>query len=107
LLLFAVVLAPGLMVPDLAGAAAPVDDSAYENIGMGGSGGIFAPGASPVDPDFMLTCSDMTGCYRSDDGGRTWHPQATVVDHLNTVLPFEDKPWLAASPWRAISAIRM
>ena len=71
-LLCAVVPALGLMAPDLAEAAPPVDDSAYENIGMGGSGGIFAPGASPVDPDFMLTCSDMTGCYRSYDGGRIW-----------------------------------
>lgn len=34
---------------------------------------------------------------RSDDGGWTWQPPTTVVDHLNTVLPFEDKPWLAAT----------
>lgn len=31
---------------------------------------------------------------KSTDGGRSWSSQRTVVDHLNTVLPFEDKPWL-------------
>ncbi len=32
---------------------------------------------------------------RSDDGGVTWAPPVPVVDHINTVKPFEDKPWLA------------
>ena len=31
---------------------------------------------------------------RSDDGGLTWYPPVPVVDHINTVEPFEDKPWL-------------
>ena len=31
---------------------------------------------------------------RSDDGGFTWNDPVTVVDHINTVKPFEDKPWL-------------
>ena len=31
---------------------------------------------------------------KSTDGGRSWSNQRTVVDHLNTVLPFEDKSWL-------------
>ncbi|MPY86525.1 MAG: glycosyl hydrolase [Luteitalea sp.] len=30
---------------------------------------------------------------RSDDGGRTWAAAEAVVDHRNTVTPFEDKPW--------------
>lgn len=30
----------------------------------------------------------------SDDGGLTWGEPVPVVDHLNTVEPFEDKPWL-------------
>ncbi len=39
-----------------------------------------------------------TGIFvtRSDDGGMSWGDPATVVDHLNTVEPFEDKPWLVA-----------
>lgn len=32
---------------------------------------------------------------RSDDGGRTWLAPVPVVDHINTVAPFEDKPYLA------------
>lgn len=32
---------------------------------------------------------------RSDDGGWTWGDPVPVVDHINTVEPFEDKPWLA------------
>lgn len=41
----------------------------------------------------------VTGIFvsRSDDGGRTWQPPVAAVDHLNTVLPFEDKPWPAAT----------
>jgi hypothetical protein len=33
---------------------------------------------------------------RSDDGGRTWRAPVPVIDHLNTVEPFEDKPFLRA-----------
>ncbi len=31
----------------------------------------------------------------SEDGGLTWGEPVTVVDHINTVIPFEDKPWIA------------
>jgi len=31
---------------------------------------------------------------RSDDGGDSWGEPVPVVDHINTVEPFEDKPWL-------------
>jgi hypothetical protein len=33
---------------------------------------------------------------RSDDGGFHWEAPVPVVDHINTVEPFEDKPWIAA-----------
>ena len=33
----------------------------------------------------------------SEDGGRSWSAPVPVVDHINTVSPFEDKPYLAAS----------
>lgn len=32
---------------------------------------------------------------RSEDGGQTWFDPVPAIDHLNTVLPFEDKPYLA------------
>ena len=31
---------------------------------------------------------------RSADGGATWSQPVPVVDHINTVEPFEDKPWI-------------
>ncbi len=31
---------------------------------------------------------------RSDDGGMSWGDPVPVVDHINTVEPFEDKPWI-------------
>lgn len=39
------------------------------------------------------------------DGGATWKPPVAIVDHANTVAPFEDKPYLVAdtaqdSPFR-------
>jgi hypothetical protein len=33
---------------------------------------------------------------RSPDGGISWLDPVPVVDHINTVEPFEDKPWIAA-----------
>ena len=32
----------------------------------------------------------------SSDGGQTWNAPVVVVDHQNTITPFEDKPYLAA-----------
>ncbi|MEW6323041.1 MAG: sialidase family protein [Acidobacteriota bacterium] len=42
---------------------------------------------------------------RSTRDGLTWDPPVAVVDHLNTAIPFEDKPWIgvdrsSASPHR-------
>jgi len=61
-----------LAVVALAGGAARGADFPYENIGMGGAGGIFTPASSPVDPKFLLCSCDMSGCYRSDDMGKSW-----------------------------------
>lgn len=30
----------------------------------------------------------------SHDGGLNWNHPVAVVDHINTVMPFEDKPWI-------------
>ena len=32
---------------------------------------------------------------RSTTDGLTWHAPVAVVDHINTAIPFEDKPWVA------------
>jgi hypothetical protein len=36
-----------------------------------------------------------TGIFvRSSKDGLKWHAPVAVVDHINTAIPFEDKPWL-------------
>lgn len=39
-----------------------------------------------------------TGIFvtRTDDAGITWSNPVAAVDHINTALPFEDKPWITA-----------
>ena len=44
----------------------------WVNLGLGGGGGIFCPVSSPHEPNLMFCSSDMSGVYRSTDGGRTW-----------------------------------
>lgn len=47
-----------------------------------------------------------TGIFvRRSLDGQSWEPPVAVIDHVNTVMPFEDKPWTvvdraAASPHR-------
>ena len=45
----------------------------FEVIGIGGSGGIFTPTVCPDDPNVLFVSCDMSGAYRSADGGKTWH----------------------------------
>ncbi|MEN6346495.1 MAG: hypothetical protein ABFE16_14440 [Armatimonadia bacterium] len=44
----------------------------YEVTGIGGAGGMYTPMACPSDPDLMLLSCDMSGAYRSLDGGKHW-----------------------------------
>jgi photosystem II stability/assembly factor-like uncharacterized protein len=44
----------------------------WTNIGLGGGGGQFTPAISPHDSNFMLVSCDMSGVYRTTDGGNTW-----------------------------------
>lgn len=50
--------------------------------------GIRVPNPSRAENGIFVT--------RTDDGGVTWSNPVAAVDHANTVLPFEDKPWIAA-----------
>ena len=47
-------------------------EKSWVSVGIGGGGGIFVPASSPHDPNLMFCASDMSGAYRSTDGGRTW-----------------------------------
>ncbi|MEI6846057.1 MAG: hypothetical protein WCK36_03310 [Candidatus Firestonebacteria bacterium] len=44
----------------------------WENIGMGGGGGQHAPALSPHDLNLMFVSCDMSGFYRTEDGGKSW-----------------------------------
>jgi photosystem II stability/assembly factor-like uncharacterized protein len=41
-------------------------------VGLSGGGGTEAHAISPHDPDLLLLQTDMSGAYRSEDGGHTW-----------------------------------
>ena len=47
-------------------------ESAFKVRGIGGAGGMFVPSVSPYDDDFMMVACDMSGSYRSADGGKHW-----------------------------------
>lgn len=47
-------------------------DAVFENLGIGGGGGMFTPAISPDDPNLFLLSCDMGGAYRSEDGGKSW-----------------------------------
>ena len=52
--------------------AAPAGKVAWAPVGLSGGGSMFGPAYSPVDPKLMIVNCDMSGAYRSADGGRTW-----------------------------------
>ena len=60
-----------VMCAAVTSAAAGASDD-WVSVGLGGGGGIFVPVSSPHDPKLMFCASDMSGVYRSTDGGRTW-----------------------------------
>jgi len=45
---------------------------AATNLGAGGGSAMFAPAISPHDPMVMFVACDLTGLYRSTDGGDNW-----------------------------------
>ena len=55
----------------LAGAAVG-GEKEFVDLGLGGGGGIFQAVSIPHDPELMFCSSDMSGVYRSTDGGRYW-----------------------------------
>ncbi len=75
----ALVLAVLSQVASAAGAGA--GDWKFELLGPGGGGTFLTCSASVADPNFMLCACDMSGCYRSWDGGHTW----TLIPWQNVI----------------------
>ncbi len=44
----------------------------WMSLGLGGGGAMYTPAISPVDPNLILLGCDMSGAYRTTDGGRNW-----------------------------------
>lgn len=44
----------------------------WQPTGISGGGGMETPAISPHDPNLLLLNCDMSGAYRSTDGGETW-----------------------------------
>jgi photosystem II stability/assembly factor-like uncharacterized protein len=45
---------------------------AWQIIGPGGGGTFYNPAISPFDSNLVFTTTDMSECYVSEDGGRSW-----------------------------------
>ena len=70
-------LASLLVVPWLVGSAwgqlvSSTSAPAWTAIGLGGGGAMYTPAISPADPKRILLGCDMSGAYRSTDGGKNW-----------------------------------
>ena len=87
-----------LCVVFVSGCAQP----AWRSVGIGGGGGIFVPVSSPHDPNLMFCASDMSGVYRSTDGGRSWRmlPWRQLSRSISCAIAFDpsDRNVLYAVP---------
>jgi hypothetical protein len=64
--------------------AAAHEFHSWRPVGMGGGGAMFTPAISPADPARVLLSCDMSGVYRSADGGTSWemiHYQDRIHRH--------------------------
>jgi len=66
-----------LVVCAVAIACAPLFAIEWTSVGPGGGGAMYAPVISPHDSNLMFIACDMSGLYRSTDGGASW----TMLDY--------------------------
>ena len=96
----------------------------WEVLGPGGGGGQFLPTISPHNTNAVLVSGDMTGCFLSHDGGRSWRmfnlgnaarfflfdPVDAKVMYAKTFGPppllSSDRPFARAALWRSSDAGR-
>ena len=72
----------------------PPRNDAWHIIGPGGGGAFFFPAISPHDPSLVLATSDMTDCFLTENGGRTWREL-----NLRTIAHFTFDPVLPNRIW--------
>src|SRR5690554_4901154 len=68
--------------------AQPPRPEGFEVMGIGGAGGMYTPASSPDEPDLMFVSCDMSGSYRSLDGGNSWQMiHSTQLNSSRTSKP--------------------
>ncbi|HET6383069.1 MAG TPA: hypothetical protein VFJ58_06720 [Armatimonadota bacterium] len=60
------------LAPAPASSTVPLTPVKAEPVGIGGAGALFNPAISPHDPRLLFVSCDMSGFYRSDNGGQSW-----------------------------------
>ena len=77
---------------------------AWTSLGLGGGGAMYTPAISPVDPNLILLGCDMSGAYRTTDGGRSWEMiHYRQLTGSTTVRP----AWHPAEPGLAFAVGRL
>ena len=77
--LITIVLASIMVLMILANPAV-AQQAKYYPVGMGGGGAMYSPASSPHNPKLMFVSCDMSGFYRSEDGGKSWQ----IIDFRQT-----------------------
>jgi len=99
----------------------------YYPVGMGGGGAMYAPASSPHDAKLMFVSCDMSGFYRSEDGGQSWqmidfrqtkgntacppvfHPTKPNVIYFSGKVSTDRgkswKPLANPAPWRTVTTM--
>ena len=72
----------------------PPRNDAWRIIGPGGGGTFYFPAISPHDPNLVVATSDMTDCFLTENGGRTWREL-----NLRTIAHFTFDPKLPDRIW--------
>ena len=76
----------------------PPRNDAWTIVGPGGGGAFFFPAISPHDPSLVVATSDMTDCFLTENGGRTWRElNLRMVAHFtfDPILP--NRIWAMAA----------
>jgi photosystem II stability/assembly factor-like uncharacterized protein len=78
--------------------------AAWTALGLGGGGAMYMPAISPADPKLILLSCDMSGVYRSSDGGNTWE----LIHYAQLTSSTNVRPaWHPTNPNRAYAPSRM
>lgn len=59
----------------------------FESVGLGGGGAMYVPSVSPHDNKLMFVHCDMSGIYRTPDGGKSWQMLDKRQMRSNTTCP--------------------